>query len=158
MHIRKIKPSDNPFLKEIIQASLLEFGLPMTGTAFEDKDTQNMYDAYQNDREVYFVLDDNEKIVGGGGIKALQGNTENVCELQKMYFAPEARGKGFGKILFQKCMNAARDFGFKQCYLESDAALKTAIYIYEQNGFKHLDKPLGSTGHSSCSVWMLKDL
>jgi len=158
MLIRKIKPADNPFIEHIIKSSLVEFGLPMMGTAYEDEDTQHMYEAYQSNRAVYFVLEDNGTIVGGGGIKELQNNIDNVCELQKMYFAPEARGKGYGKIMFDKCMNAAKKFNYVQCYLESAGSLKAAIHIYEKNGFKHLEGPLGGTGHYSCEVWMLKDL
>ena len=158
MLIRKIKPSDNPYLEHIIKSSLVEFGLPIIGTAYEDKDTQLMYEAYQGDREVYFVLEDNDNVVGGGGIKALQDNNDNICELQKMYFAPEARGKGYGKIMFDKCMEASKKFGFTQCYLESASELKAAIHIYEKNGFKHLEGPLGGTGHYSCGTWMLKKL
>ncbi len=158
MHIRKIKPADNRAIEQIIKSAILEFKLPMTGTAFEDLDTQNMYDAYQQDRAVYYVLEDNGMVVGGGGIKALQDNTDNVCELQKMYFAKEARGKGYGKLLFHKCIAAAKEFGFSQCYLESASALEAAIHIYKKNGFVHLDGPLGGTGHYACGVWMLKDL
>jgi putative acetyltransferase len=158
MHIRKIKPTDNPFIEQIIKSSLVEFGLPMIGTAYEDKDTQFMHEAYQDSREIYFVLEDNGVAVGGGGIKALQNNNGNVCELQKMYFAPEARGKGYGKVMFDKCIDAAKKFGYTQCYLESAGSLEAAIHIYEKNGFKHLDGPLGGTGHYSCGVWMIKDL
>jgi putative acetyltransferase len=156
--IRKIKPTDNPFIEQIIKSSIVEFGLPMTGTAYEDKDTQNMFEAYQNDREVYYILENNGTVVGGGGIKALEDNTDNICELQKMYFASKIRGKGYGKIMFDKCMDAAKEFGFTQCYLESASALKAAINIYEKNDFKHLEGPIGGTGHYSCGVWMLKDL
>ena len=83
---------------------------------------------------------------------------DEVCELQKMYFSPLIRGKGFGKVMFNKSMEAAKDFGYKKCYLESASQLKAAINIYENNGFIHLNKPLGNTGHYSCGVWMIKDL
>ena len=158
MLIRKIQRKDNTNLEKIIKSSLVEFGMPMIGTAYEDEDTKSMYEAYQGKREIYFVLEDNGIVVGGGGIKVLQGNSDNVCELQKMYFAPEARGKGYGKIIFEKCMDAAKKFGFTKCYLESASSLAAAIHIYEKNGFKHLEGPLGGTGHYSCEVWMLKDL
>lgn len=158
MFIRKIKPSDNLAIEQIIKSSLVEFGLPMVGTAYEDIETSTMYESYQGNREVYFVLEDQGNVVGGGGIKKLENANDTICELQKMYFAPKARGKGYGKRLFNKCMEAAKEFGFKQCYLESAASLETAIHIYEKNGFKHLDGPIGGTGHYSCGIWMLKQL
>ena len=75
-----------------------------------------------------------------------------------MYFSPIARGKGYGKILFKKCIETAKKLGYKKCYLESASQLKAAIHIYEDFGFKHLEKPIGNTGHYSCGVWMIKDL
>jgi len=158
MIIRKIQPKDNSKITQIIQNSLVEFGLPTVGTAFEDAETQSMHDAYQNEREVYYVLEINGEVVGGGGIKQLKGKDASICELQKMYFDPKVRGKGYGQLFFDKCIKAAKDFNYKQCYLESASALKAAIHIYEKNGFKHLESHIGNTGHYSCSVWMLKDL
>jgi len=158
MIIRKIQPSDNHKIEQIIKASLIEFGLPTTGTAFEDEETQSMYDAYQKDGSVYYVLEIEGEVLGGGGIQQLKGSSKTVCELQKMYFDPQARGHGYGQLFFDKCMQAAKDFGYEQCYLESASALKAAIHIYEKNGFKHLESHIGDTGHYSCSVWMLKEL
>ena len=97
-------------------------------------------------------------MLGGGGVKQLKGAAQDTCELQKMYFHPEARGKGLGKKMFDLCVQAAKDFGFKFCYLESASQLKSAIELYEKNGFKHLKKPLGNTGHTICGVYMIKEL
>ena len=132
--------------------------MTMVGTAYEDNETPNMYESYQGEKEVYFVLEDNGVVVGGGGIKPLRDYENDISELQKMYFSPSIRGKGFGKKMFNICMQAAKDYGYNKCYLESASQLKTAIYIYENNGFVHLDKPLGNTGHYSCGIWMIKDL
>ncbi len=158
MQIRKIKASDNLEIEQIIKASIVEFGLPTTGTAYEDLETTKMYESYQGKNEVYFVIEENGSTVGGGGIKALKNNKDKVCELQKMYFSPLIRGKGYGKIMIEKCIQAAKDLGYKKCYLESDPSMKTAIYIYKKFGFKHLEAPIGSTGHHACGIWMLKDL
>ena len=158
MIIRKIYPSDNAILEQIIKSVFIEFGLPKVGTAYEDIETKNMYQSYQNEREVYYVLEENGKVLGGGGIKKLNKNEDNICELQKMYFSPVIRGKGYGKSLFHKCLKTAKNFGYEKCYLESGFDLEAAIHIYEKNGFVHLDTPIGNTGHFSCGVWMIKDL
>jgi len=156
--IREIKPEDNSQIKLVIKDIFPEFDMPMAGTAYEDHETAYMYESYQGDREVYFVIEDSGVVVGGGGIKPLRGFETDVCELQKMYFSPTIRGKGLGNKMFARCMTAAKYFGYKKCYLESASQLKTAIYIYENNGFTHLNKPLGNTGHYSCGVWMIKNL
>lgn len=156
--IREIQREDNLVIEQIIKAIFPEFNLPLKGTAFEDVETPRMYESFQGAKEIYFVVEENAVVVGGGGIKPLKGVEGEVCELQKVYFTPAARGKGYGRVIFDKCLKAARDFGYKQCYLESASQMKIAINMYERAGYKHLEEPLGNTGHHSCGVWMIKDL
>lgn len=156
--IRKIEPNDNAPLEEVIRACFHEFKIPLEGTAYSDEETKRMYESYQNDNEVYFIIESNGVVLGGGGVKPLKDFEATVCEIQKMYFSPLIRGKGYGKALFKKCIEAAKSLGYKQCYLESAPQLKAAIHIYESLEFKHLKGALGNTGHFSCGVWMIKDL
>lgn len=156
--IREIRPEDNSQIEAVIKGCFPEFEIPLEGTAYVDAETPLMYDSYQGEREVYFVVASGDSILGGAGIKPLRGFDGNICELQKMYFSPQVRGKGFGKKMFETCLNAAKSFGYETCYLESASQLKAAIHIYEQFGFKHRTEPLGSTGHYSCGIWMEKKL
>lgn len=82
----------------------------------------------------------------------------DICELQKMYFLPTARGQGLAKKLALMALDHARKQGFTRCYLETTAFLKEAIGLYEHLGFEHIDAPLGCTGHVDCEVRMLKSL
>ncbi|MDT0557526.1 GNAT family N-acetyltransferase [Ichthyenterobacterium sp. W332] len=156
--IREIEAKDNASIESVIRACFPEFKLPLEGTAYADSETPKMYESYQANNEVYYVVDYKGEILGGAGIKPLQDFESHVCELQKMYFSPKVRGLGIGKSMFQKCLDKAKQLGYKQCYLESASQLKVAIHIYEQFQFKHLEGPLGNTGHFSCGVWMIKDL
>ncbi|WP_223551793.1 GNAT family N-acetyltransferase [Aestuariivivens sp. NBU2969] len=156
--IRKIEPTDNKPIEAVIRACFHEFKIPLEGTAYSDSETPRMYESYQKDNEVYYVVECNGEVLGGGGIKPLKDFDGTVCEIQKMYFSPAVRGKGYGRQLFEKCMQSAKSLGYKQCYLESASQLKAAIHIYESYGFRYLDKALGNTGHYSCGVWMIKNL
>ncbi|WP_299224332.1 GNAT family N-acetyltransferase [uncultured Psychroserpens sp.] len=156
--IREIRPEDNLQIEAIIKACFPEFNIPLKGTAYEDPETRFMYESYQGKREVYYVVTNENEVLGGAGIKPLKEFDGNVCELQKMYFSPRVRGKGFGKKMFTKCLKAAKHFGYETCYLESASQLKAAIHIYEDYGFVHRTEPLGNTGHYSCGVWMTKVL
>lgn len=156
--IREIEPQDNKQLEALIRACFHEFEIPLEGTAFSDPETSKMYESYQNDNDIYYVIDLDGQILGGGGVKPLKDFKNDVCEIQKMYFSPKVRGKGYGKKLFERCLLSAKVLGYKKCYLESAPQLKAAIHIYESFGFKHLDGSLGNTGHYSCGIWMIKDL
>ena len=158
MKIRKIHPDDNPVIRDIIQQTILEHNAPKVGTAYSDAATQSMYAAYQKPRAAYFVVENEGKIYGGAGIAALDNFDGNICELQKMYFLPEARGKGYGKQLMERCLQAARNFKYEQVYLETMDNMYDAQGLYKRVGFELLTQPLGNTGHYSCPVQMIKKI
>jgi len=158
MHLRPIHPTDNTIIKEIIQAAIMEHGAPKIGTAYSDAATKAMYKNYQKPRACYFVVMVNGLVIGGAGIAQLDNYEGNVCELQKMYFRPEARGKGYGKALMLRCLQVAREYKFESVYLETMSNMLDAQALYMHAGFEFLDEPLGNTGHFSCPIQMIKKL
>ena len=46
----------------------------------------------------------------------------------------------------------------KKIYLETMPELKQALSVYEKFGFEYLKGPMGNSGHTGCSLWMLKKL
>lgn len=156
--IREIQEKDNPQVKKVVQNVLVEMGVPKVGTAYEDKSLDDMYGTYNRQGMKYFVVQDGEKIIGGAGITPLAGEEEEICELQKMYFLPAARGRGAGSMMMDTCLKYAKSSGYKQCYLETLPYMEHARKLYARAGFESLEKPLGKTGHYNCTIWMLKDL
>jgi len=156
--IREITPEDNAQVAQVIRKVFEDMGIPKVGTAYADKALDDMYAEYNVPRAAYFVVEQQGKIVGCAGVAQLQNHDGNVCELQKMYFLEEARGKGIGSQMIQVCLERAREFGFEECYLETMPYMEAAQKLYKKNGFEYIDAPLGNTGHYSCPVWMLKKL
>ncbi len=156
--IRPISKEDNPVIATIIRSCLTEFGANKPGTVFYDKTTDHLFELFQENGAAYFIAEQENKIVGGGGIFPSPGLPAGTCELVKMYLLPEARGTGIGATLMNKCMSMAKELEFVSMYIETLPELKKAISVYEKFGFSYLDKPLGDTGHFGCSVWMLKSL
>ena len=156
--IREIKPADNVAISKVIRSVILEMGAPKIGTAYEDKATDIMFETYQKKNVAYFVLEHKNEVIGGAGIAKLDNCEDNICELQKMYFLPIARGKGLGTNLISRCLEKAKSFGFESCYLETMPYMLAARKLYAKNGFINLEAPLGNTGHYSCNVWMLKKI
>lgn len=154
--IREIEPKDNLQLANVIRTVIVEMGAPKTGTAYEDKATDEMFETYQKEKAAYFVVEHNNEVVGGGGIAQLDNFEGNTCELQKMYFLPIARGKGLGTKLISVCLDRAKEIGFENCYLETLPYMEAAVKLYKKYGFTDLDKPMGNTCHYSCNVWMIK--
>lgn len=158
MKIRKISERDISEVKLVIQTVMPEFGASGPGFAIHDPEVQDMFTAYQRPRHVYFVIESEGRILGGGGIAPLEGKEENVCELRKMYFLPEARGKGLGQEIMNLCLIFAKEVGFKQCYLETLETMSGARKLYEKNGFNKIQCSMGETGHFGCDTFYLKDL
>lgn len=156
--IREIQSNDNQQIAEVIREVFVVDDYPKTGTAFADKQLDFMFEAYNSPNAIYYVVEENNKIIGGAGISQLENSQENICELQKMYFLNEARGKGLGFKIIQMCLEKAKEFGFEKCYLETLPEMKTAQHLYQKLGFEYIEAPMGSTCHTSCPVWMIKDL
>ena len=158
IQIREIQKKDNAEIAAIVRNVLMELGAPKVGTAYADPYLDSLFEVYDIPNAIYFVVENNGKIIGGAGIMQLDNSDENICELQKMYLLPEGRGLGLGKILIENCINKATEFGFDSCYIETMTYMEDAQKLYKKVGFQYLDNPLGNTGHSSCPVWMLKKL
>ena len=156
--IRPIEPRDNTALAAIIRSVMPEFGAGGEGFAIHDAEVDAMHRAYARPRSAYFVLEVEGKVVGGGGVSPLEHGEPDVCELRKMYFLPEARGLGAGKAMIARCLDTARELGFKRCYLETLTGMDAAQAIYRKHGFTPRCAPMGNTGHHGCDRWFIRTL
>ena len=156
--IRDLRKEDNPALAKVVKNTLAEFGANHPNTVYYDPTTDTLFEVFQTPRSKYFLAELNNKIVGGGGIYPTDGLPPDTCELVKMYLLPEARGFGLGRTLIEKCIEAAAENGFKKIYLETMPELKQALSVYEKFGFEYLNGPIGNSGHTGCSLWMLKKI
>lgn len=153
--IREIQPKDNQQIASVIRSVLVEHHVPKVGTAYADVSLDQMFETYQTEKAKYFVVEYQNQLVGGAGIAPLENGPEGICELQKMYFLPIARGKGQGSTMMQTCLDFAKKAGYRQVYLETMPNMLDAQKMYQKFGFTYIDAPMGCTGHTSCPVWML---
>lgn len=157
VQIRPMVAADNAAVAAVIRQVSSEYGLTADrGFGVADPHLDNLYDFYHQQGGHYWVVLKDQHILGGAGLAPLAGGDaqRRICELQKMYFLPEARGSGAGKALAELILQTARDEGYKLCYLETTAALTEAMALYQKLGFKVLAGPMGETGHSDCEICM----
>ena len=154
--IRPIEKRDDAAVEAIIRACLIEYGANHAGTAWEDPDLCRFSEIYGGRGAAYFVAqDEGGRVVGGVGIGALPG-VEGVCELQKMYCLPEARGTGVAGALLAVALEYARGF-YTRVYLETLPNMYRAHRFYEKHGFCRSDA-MGATPHFACDVRYVKEL
>ena len=156
--IRPIRDDDNAAVAAIIRTVMPEFGAKGPGYAINDPEVDHMSAAYARPRAAFFVVTDGDRVIGGGGIAPLDHGDELTCELRKMYFLQEARGRGAGAALLERLLGAARSFGYATCYLETLARMDAARKLYAKFGFRPLRAPMGNTGHFSCDSYFALDL
>src|SRR6266404_3947773 len=155
--IRPILSADNAGVAAIIRSVMPEFGASGPGFAIHDAEVDDMATAYAQPGCAYFVVERDGRIAGGGGVAPLHGE-DGICELRKMYFLPELRGRGAGVALIRRCLESARTLGYRACYLETLTGMDAAQKLYEKHGFVRIPMALGKTGHFGCNRFYLRQL
>lgn len=158
MDFRAIRETDNLVLASIIRAGIENLNLPTEGTAHSDPTTDNLFQLFETPGSNYLVLELEGEVLGGCGIFPTQGLPANHAELVRFFLSPTIQGKGFGKILMEKCEQLALENGYTHLYLESFPDMEAAIHLYQKFGYQKLTAALGNSGHFACNVWMLKKL
>ena len=156
--IRPVAEGDNGVLARLLRDVMEEFGAAGAGSSFHDPEMGDMTAAYEGPGSAYFVVESGGRLVGGGGVGPLAGGEPLVCELRKMYLRPEARGHGLGRAVLIRCLDVARQLGYRRMYLETRHTMHDARRLYERNGFAPVGKPIGHTGHFGCDAWYLREL
>ena len=155
---RKIRKEDNEVLASMIRLVFEEHDAPRNGTVYSDPTTDELFTLFSHPGSVLWVAELAGIPVGCCGIYPTEGLEGHCVELVKFYLAREARGHGIGRQLMDLCIRSARELGYRELYLESLPEFSKAVRIYEKLGFRELSQPMGNSGHSTCSIWMLLDL
>lgn len=158
LEIRPLELADVPALLRIIAESRGEYGIAAKGVALLEPTDHALYATYQKQRTLYFVALSGGEVVGGAGVAPLAGADPLTCELQRMYLRADARGRGIGDALLERCLAAAKQFLYVRCYLETVAQMQAALEFYGRHGFRDLQSPLGRTGHEHNDRWMMRPL
>lgn len=158
--LRPIRPADDAAVAHNIRTVMTELGCTAEGFAIHDPEVDAMSRAYAAPGSAYWVVEQAGKVVGGAGFARLAGTSaaEATCELQKMYFQPQARGIGAGRALLQRLLAEMRGCGHRTCYLETTSWMTDAQSLYRAAGFRRIDHAMGTTGHHSCDRFYVMDL
>jgi putative acetyltransferase len=99
-----------------------------------------------------FAVDGDDRALG---TVALLHEGGGVYELTKMAVAPEARGRGIGRLLMAGALDAWRRLGGRELFLESSSKLRPALALYESIGFRHRPAPRPGSHYARADVYMV---
>jgi GNAT superfamily N-acetyltransferase len=85
----------------------------------------------------FLVLRADADLVACGGI---QQHTAVVGEIKRMWVDPEWRGCGLGVRLLTALERRAVELGYREVYLDTNAALTEAVAMYEGAGYRHIER------------------
>ena len=104
---------------------------------------------------IYFADLESETV----GCVALVPMGNGVYELSKMAITPERRGVGLGRLLLRHAIAEARRLGARSLFLGSNTRLKSAVRLYEAEGFQHLaEDRIPNLAYTRANVFMELDL
>jgi GNAT superfamily N-acetyltransferase len=128
----------------------LETRYPEDGANFFRLDSEDV----ANGRGAFLVAYMDGRPVGCGAVRR---NEPGVAEIKRMYVAPEARGRGVGRLVLEELEVVARQLGIRRLVLETGPRQPEALTLYRRAGFVEI--PLfGEYVGAEFSVCMAKDL
>ena len=121
-----------PEVKELIKEYSNRLGrdLSFQNIDAELKNPAHKYTAPEG--ELLVALENDEVL----GMVAYHRHSDVRCEMKRLYVRPKARGMHLGATLIKEIICHAKRAGYKEMVLDTIAPLKTAVSLYQKNGFE----------------------
>jgi N-acetylglutamate synthase-like GNAT family acetyltransferase len=149
--LREATNADSAAVWSLISSVLRSYGIT-TNQQTTDRDLDDIDANYWSRKGAFFVLLKGEEIIG---TVALHHETDAICELCRMYLAPQYRGQGLGRRLLEHSVREAKERGFKEMCLKTASVLVEAISLYKRAGFSPVE---GAVVCGNCDLVMRRVL
>jgi N-acetylglutamate synthase-like GNAT family acetyltransferase len=149
--LREATNADMPAVWSLISSVLRSYGIT-SNRQTTDRDLADIEANYWNRKGAFFVLLKGETVIG---TVALHHEAEAICELCRMYLAPQYRGQGLGHKLLEHAVREARERGFKEMRLKTASVLVEALSLYQRAGFSTVE---GAVTCGNCDLVMRRML
>ena len=129
---RAFQPADQEAFRQLNEAWIEKY------FRLEEKDRETLNDPqkYILNKGGFIIMAERAGVPIG--CCALIDLKDGRFEVAKMTIAESERSRGVGRQLLEHVVEFARSQSIATLYLETNAALKNAIHVYETVGFRHL--------------------
>jgi GNAT superfamily N-acetyltransferase len=100
----------------------------------------------------FIVAYEGDQVVASGGFRTWE---PGVCEIKRMFVAPDARRHGYGKDVLKALERTAREAGFRRIVLDTLGERMDATTLYEGSGYKRIP---AYNENPYATAWFAKDL
>jgi carbonic anhydrase len=90
--------------------------------------------AYSAPQGRLFYAEIDGRPAGCVGVRALS-ESDGVCEMKRLYVAPEERGHGIGAALALAAIKAAKEIGYRKLIIDTLPNMRIAVKLYRELGF-----------------------
>jgi carbonic anhydrase len=128
-----VSPGDPaiPAIREFFRDYAAWMGVNLSFQSF-DQEISTLPGRYSEPQGRLIVGELDGRPAGCVGLLAI---TENMCEMKRMYVAPEERGHGVGTALTVAAIRAAQEMGFRRLVLDAIPSMRMAVKLYRELGF-----------------------
>jgi len=135
LKIRQAKPEDSKQIKKLI-TDIMKKEFPGSQKVYPSDDIHNPANYYNGKKDVFYVAEEDSKIIGTVAIK------EDTCYtalLRRLFVKKDFRGKGFGSQLINKALDFCKKHNYKKVIFRGTDMMKSALKACLKNGFKEKD-------------------
>ena len=136
MSIRIFREKDSHAVRELVNTILFK-EFPLSRKVYRLDDLDAISRAYGGPRDVFYVVEDDGRIIGTVGVKE---DTRQIALLRRVYVHPECRGKGVGSQLISAAIQFCKKEGYRQVVFRSTDQMRDAIRLCLRNGFTEEEK------------------
>ncbi|PZO53170.1 MAG: GNAT family N-acetyltransferase [Alphaproteobacteria bacterium] len=146
-------PTDLPAITQLFRAYAASLPIDLGYQGF-DGELQSLPGKYAPPHGALLIARDADG--AALGCVAMRPLEDGVCEMKRLYVAPEGRGQGLGKQLAHAIIEAARAAGYREMRLDTLNSMHDAQTLYRALGFVEIgayyDTPIEGTVFMSLAL------